>query len=138
MGFDMVEFALVIFVVVSALAARAFYVNGWAWRTTKAGRGVLWGLVVAPLAALLIGAIGGCTRVDVFAGLEATRHLSPQCERGGASDQVTSNLGIEGCRTVSGDKRTELCGVYRHHSCAISPDRESYDGVGFLVKRRIY
>lgn len=134
----MMEFAIIIFVAVSALAGRAFYVNGWAWRTTKAGRGVLWGLVVAPLLALLIGMIGGCTRVDVFAGLESTKTLSPQCDAGGASDRITSNLGVEGCRKVSEDGRTELCGVYRHHSCAISPDRESYDGVGFLVKRRVY
>lgn len=134
----MIEFALIILVIVSALAARAFYVNGWAWRTTKAGRGVLWGLVVAPLAAFLIGMIGGCTRVDVFAGLESTKNLSPQCETGGASDRITSNLGVEGCRTVSEDGRTELCGVYRHHSCAISSDRESYDGIGFFVSRRIW
>lgn len=133
----MIEFALLIFVTVSALAARAFYVNGWAWRKTRAGRGVLFGLIVAPLAALLIGALGGCTSVDVFAGLEHTKNLSPQCENGGASDRITSNLGVEGCRTVSEDGRTQLCGVYRHHSCAISPDRESYDGVGFFVSRRI-
>lgn len=133
----MIEFALVIFVAVAALAARAFYVNGWAWRKTKAGRGVLFGLIVAPVTAILIGMIG-CTRVDVFAGLESTKNQSPQCDSGGASDRIASNLGVEACRTVSADRRTELCGVYRHHSCAISPDRESYDGVGFLVKRRVY
>lgn len=134
----MIEFTLIILVAVAALAARAFYINGWAWRTTRAGRGILWGLVIAPLAAVLIGMIGGCTRVDVFAGLESTKNQSPQCESAGASDRITSNLGVEGCRTISEDGRTEACGVYRHHSCAISPDRESYDGVGFLVKRRIY
>ena len=134
----MMEFALAIFITVLTLAGLAFAHHGWAWRKTKAGRGVLFGLVVAPLAALLIGSVGGCTRVDVFAGLESTKNLSPQCENGGASDRITSNLGIEGCRIVSADGKSELCGAYRHHSCAISPDRESYDGVGFLVKRRIY
>jgi hypothetical protein len=133
----MIEFALTIFIAVLLLAIRAFYVNGWAWRKTKAGRGVLFGLLVAPVTAILISMIG-CARVDVFAGLESTKNLSPQCDTGGASDRITSNLGVEGCRTVSDDGRTELCGVYRHHSCAISPDRESYDGVGFLVKRRVY
>lgn len=134
----MIEFALIIFIAVTALAIRAFYINGWAWRKTKEGRGVLFGLIVAPLLALLIGSLSGCQRVDVFAGLESTKKISPQCENGGASDRITSNLGVEGCRTVSKDGKTEVCGVYRHHSCAISPDRESYDGVGFLVKRRIY
>lgn len=134
----MIEFALVIFVAVAALAARAFYVNGWAWRKTRAGRGVIFGLVVAPLAALLIGFIGGCARVDVFAGLESTKNLSPQCDPGGASDRITSNLGAQGCRTISKDERTELCGVYRHHSCAIGADRESYDAFGFFVSRRIW
>lgn len=134
----MLEFALSIFITVVILAATAFTHYGWAWRKTKEGRGVLFGLLVAPLAALLIGSLGGCARVDVFAGLEHTKNLSPQCENGGASDRITSNLGVEGCRAVSEDGRTELCGVYRHHSCAISPDRESYDGVGFLVKRRVY
>jgi hypothetical protein len=134
----MIEFTLIIFIAVAALAIRAFYVNGWAWRKTRVGQGMLWGLVIAPLAALLIGSLGGCARIDVFAGLESTKNLSPQCETSGASDSITSNLGVEACRTVSADRRTELCGVYRHHSCAISPDRESYDGVGFLVKRRVY
>ncbi len=134
----MIKFAIIIFIVVSFLSLKALSHYGWAWRKTKAGRGVLFGLIVAPLAALLIGSLGGCTRVDVFAGLESTKNLSPQCENGGASDRITSNLGIEGCRIVSADGKSELCGAYRHHSCAISPDRESYDGVGFLVKRRVY
>lgn len=134
----MIEFALLIAISVSALAARALYVNGWAWRKSRLGRGVLAGLILGPLAALLIGALGGCVRVDVFAGLESTKKLSPQCESGGSSDRITSNLGVQGCRTVSEDGRTELCGVYRHHSCAISEDRESYDAFGFFVSRRIW
>ncbi len=134
----MIEFAFVVFVAVAALAARAFYHHGWAWRKTKAGRGVLFGLIVAPLAALLIGSLGGCTRVDVFAGLEATKNLSPQCDRGGASDRITSNLGVQGCREISKDRRTKLCGVYRHHSCAIGSDDQSYDAIGYFVSRRIW
>lgn len=134
----MIEFAILIFVSVLILAGIAFRHYGWAWRKTKEGRGVLLGLIVAPLLALLIGSLSGCQRVDVFAGLESTKNISPQCENGGASDRITSNLGVEGCRTVSRDGKTEVCGVYRHHSCAISPDRESYDGVGFFVSRRIW
>lgn len=134
----MIEFAIIIFIAVAALSVRAFYVNGWAWRKTRAGRGVLFGLIIAPLAALLIGAVGGCTSVEVFAGLEHTKNLSPQCETGGASDRITSNLGVQACRSISDDGRTELCGVYRHHSCAIGADRESYDAGGFFVSRRIW
>lgn len=134
----MKEFVWVIAIAVSILAIVVFCHYGWGWRKTKAGRGVLFGLFVAPLLAALVGMLGGCARVDVFAGLESTKNVSPQCEDSGASNRVTSNLGIEGCRGLSADGRTELCSVYRHHSCAISPDRESYDGFGFLVKRRIY
>lgn len=133
----MIEFALVIFVAVAALAARAFYVNGWAWRKTKAGRGVIFGLIVAPVTAILIGMIG-CTRVDVFAGMESTKNLSPQCDRGGASDRITSNFGVQACREISKDRRTTLCGVYRHHSCAIGSDDKSYDAIGYFVSRRIW
>jgi hypothetical protein len=125
------EFVLIMSATVLGLVLMSFA------RTGKCDRRILFGLVVAPLAAVLIGMIG-CARVDVFAGIEATKNLSPQCDTGGASDRITSNLGVEACSTVSEDGRTELCGVYRHHSCAISPDRESYDGVGFLVKRRVY
>lgn len=134
----MKEFVIVIAVAVFILACIAFHHYGWGWRKTKSGRRVLFGLIVAPLLAALVGLIGGCARVDVFAGLESTKNLSPQCEDIGASNRITSNLGIEGCRGLSSDGRTEICGVYRHHSCAISIDRETYDAVGFQVKRTIW
>lgn len=134
----MFEFAGVILIFVSALAVLTTRHHGCRWWTTKSGRGVAFGLFLAPLAALAIGMLGGCSTVDVYAGLESTKNLSPQCETGGANDKLTRNLGVEACRIVSADGRTRLCGVYRHHSCAISEDRESYDAFGLSVTRRIW
>ena len=134
----MIEFACTILVVVTVLALLSTRHHGVKWWLTDAGKRVAFGLFLAPLVALIIGSLGGCTRVDVFAGIEATKNLSPMCEPGGVNDNLTSNLGIEGCHTISADSRTELCAVYRHHSCAISQDEQSYDGVGLTVKRRIW
>lgn len=134
----MKEFAFIIAGIVLMLAALTTRHHGWSWWKTQEGKRVAFGLFLAPLVALLIGVIGGCTHVDVFAGLERTKNLSPMCDPGGADDRITSNHGVEACRVVSEDGRTRLCGVYRHHSCAISQDRESYDAFGLSVTRRIY
>lgn len=121
--------------------------QGWGSLKTKDGKFILFGLFAAPTAAvvvvLLLGLLGGCANVkdpyiEVYAGLEGTHNVSPQCMRGGANDQITSNLGAQVCTGVSKDKGTIVCSVYRHHSCAISPDNKSYDAIGVSVSRRVY
>lgn len=130
------SFIFILLAAVLALAAWATVHYGFTWWTSKDGKRVAYGLILAPVIAGAIALLGGCTSAEVFAGLEATKNLSPQCEAGGASDQVTSNLGLRGCRVLNDG--TELCSVYRHHSCAISPDRESYDAIGFEVSKEVW
>jgi len=135
------EFAAVIALFVLGLLIRAVYINGWGWLKTREGKGVLFGLIGAPLVALLIGALGGCAgpqKIQVFAGLEATKGQSPMCEAGGASDRLTSNLGVKHLITISKDGRTRIENTLRHHSCAITEDREGYDAFGMTVTRDLY
>lgn len=131
-------FAGIIFLFVAGLGVRATVHHGFKWWKTKGGKRVAFGLILGPAAVWLLGSLGGCSSVEVYAGLERTKSISPQCDQGGADDQLTSNLGLRGCRVLSSDGRTTLCGVYRHHSCAISQDRESYDAFGATVTREIY
>lgn len=133
------EFAFYILLFVLVLVIATTHHEGLKWWVTKKGKRVAFGLFLAPTAAILIGMIGGCTTVDVYAGLERTKNLSPMCDPGGADDKLTSNIGVVGCRVVSDDGRTRLCGLYRHHSCAISQDSKSYDTTAAIkVTRRIY
>lgn len=135
----MKEFVLLITGIVLALFGIAVRHYGTAWLKTRAGKGVLFGLFVAPLIALLLGLVSGCAhsnRVEVFAGIEQTKSRSPQCEPGGASDRLTSNLGVQWTGIVSEDRRTEMAVGYRHHSCAITPDAESYDAI-FIETTRV-
>lgn len=124
------QFAAIVFVVVLVLFIRLFWVKNFDWFGTHESKRILFGLVAAPLVALLLAFIGGCASkntVSVFAGIENTHQLSPMCDRGGASDRATSNLGLEYAGELTQDGRTKLLIGYRHHSCAISDDAESYD-----------
>jgi hypothetical protein len=143
----MFEFAGLIFAAVLFLFVILVRKQGWASLKTRDGKFTLFGLFFAPAAAVtvafLLSLLGGCANfkdpyVEVYAGLEGTHNVSPQCMRGGANDQITSNLGAQVCSSISKDKDTIVCGVYRHHSCAISPDSKSYDAIGVSVSRRVY
>lgn len=143
----MLEFVVLITVVVAYLLYKTIRYYGITWVKTREGKGVLFGLLAAPVVAiviaLLLSLISGCSYikdpyVEVYAGVERTKNLSPQCERGGADDKLTSNLGVNLCTTASKDGKTTACVVYRHHSCAITEDDRSYDAFGFQVSRRAY
>jgi hypothetical protein len=68
----------------------------------------------------------------VFAGLEATQKVSPQCYDGGVNDRLTSNLGVQ--QYLVGYKAIDLVANYTHHSCAINRDRLGYDALGLQVR----
>lgn len=143
---SMISFTLLTLVVVLVLLVVAVKHNGLSWLKTREGKGVLFGVFLAPLSALVIVAVltfflSGCSSnryVEVYAGVEQTKKQSPMCEQGGASDTLTSNLGVSACDSVSSDGNTVLCATYRHHSCAITPDDQQYDAFGVTLNRRIY
>jgi hypothetical protein len=68
------------------------------------------------------------THTQIFAGVDNTFKVSPQCYEGGVNDSLTSNLGVRQHLIGYGD--VDLFGQYTHHSCATNQDRFGYDAYG--------
>lgn len=115
---------------------------------TKEGHGVARGLVLAPvvilifalLMSILPGNANAQTRgawfndASVFMGIDRTKKISPQCHAGGYDERSTSNMGVRANVWQSPSGNVRLNGKYTHHSCAINPDRNSYDALGVEVE----
>ena len=111
--------------------------------STREGRGILKGIVIA-VTFLVVGAgittlLSGCSGTylndaSIYGGLDYPRDPSPQCRQAGADDRSTSNLGLKLnlYQSETGLFRTNA--KYTHHSCAFSPDRNTYDAVGIEVE----
>lgn len=125
---------------------------GRSWRdyfATKDGMGILKGIVLAPIVILILAALfmllpgrasAGTWLNDasVFAGLDYTRKLSPQCERNEVDERGTSNLGLRLNLWESDSRRVRLNSKYTHHSCALGPDDRQYDAVGVELEWRVW
>lgn len=66
----------------------------------------------------------------VFAGVDYTRKVSPQCVPGSMHDRLTSNMGMGLNMWQSPSRKVWLDLQWTHHSCVIGVDRNSYDGFG--------
>ena len=71
------------------------------------------------------------THTTIFAGLDSTQKVSPQCYAGDVNDRLTSNLGVQ--QHLVGYKDIDLYAKYQHHSCATNQDSNGYDAVGLGV-----
>lgn len=69
----------------------------------------------------------------VFAGVDHTKKVSPQCVAGSAQDSLTSNMGMGLNLWQSPSRKVHVDFQYTHHSCVIGVDRNSYDGAGIRV-----
>lgn len=113
---------------------------------TRDGKGVLKGIVLAVVFAVglaVLFSLGGCSGTyvndaSVYAGLDRTKKLSPQCEATGADDRTTSNLGVRVNLYESADERFRTNAKYTHHSCAFSPDDRQYDAVGVELEYKLW
>lgn len=108
------------------------------------GKGALFGIALAVLIPVLIAGVVTVAKADevkylqdtvIFAGIDSTKKLSPQCYEGGVNDRFTSNLGIT--QHLVGYKDVSSHIMYTHHSCAINRDLRSYDAIGFRIEWRI-
>ncbi|AXY83379.1 hypothetical protein [Acidovorax phage ACPWH] len=120
--------------------------------STKEGKGVARGIVLAPLVVVLIALVGWLllpksahaqgiqipgtwfNDASVFMGIDRTKKLSPMCGAGGYDERSTSNLGAKMNIWQSPSGNVRFNGMYTHHSCAINPDNRSYDAVGVQVE----
>ena len=104
---------------------------------TRTGLGILKGIVMAIGAALAITVLSSVAEADeavwfkdaeIFAGLEATQRVSPQCVAGGVDDKTTSNLGMR--VNIYSNEQFRINSKYTHHSCAFGEDDAGYDAFG--------
>lgn len=130
-----------------------------AYLKTRDGQGVAKGFILAPIIIIVIGllmfllpgkasaenkpldlTIPGTFFNDasVFMGIDRTRKQSPQCHAGGYDDRSTSNMGFRVNVWQSPSKNVRVNAQYTHHSCAINPDRNSYDALGVQVEWLIW
>jgi len=113
---------------------------------TKDGKGILKGIVLAVVFAVglaVLFSLGGCSGTylndaSVYAGLDHTKKLSPQCEATGPDDRTTSNLGVRVNLYESADERFRTNAKYTHHSCAFSPDDRQYDALGVELEYKLW
>lgn len=87
----------------------AWRLRGRSWReyfSTRDGKGILKGIILAPgvilLIALALALLPSCAQAgtwfndaSVYAGLDWTKKLSPQCDPNPVDDRGTSNLGFK-------------------------------------------
>ena len=73
---------------------------------------------------------------SVFIGIDYHKDGSVFCQAPGVSDEMNSNLGMNIEVYSYGDH--SLSGNYTHHSCALNPDVNTYDGVGFKYEWKIW
>lgn len=64
------------------------------------------------------------------------KEQSIQCIEGGANDRITSNIMLGTSAIKYG--RTDVALYYRHNSCAVSRDRNSYDALGVAVEVKLW
>lgn len=113
---------------------------------TRTGLGILKGIVIAvgfALGLAFLGGLVGCSGsylngASVYAGLDRTKKLSPQCEDVGPDVHTTSNLGLRLNLYQSQDERFRTNAKYTHHSCAFSPDDRQYDALGLEMEYKLW
>jgi hypothetical protein len=113
---------------------------------TRTGLGILKGIVIVLVLAFVvagIGALSGCSgtymnNASVYAGLEHTKKVSPQCQLGSVDDHTTSNLGARLNLYTSADGTYSTNSKYTHHSCAFGRDQKSYDAIGIEAEYRFW
>lgn len=119
-----------------------------AYFSDRTGLGILKGVALA-LAVILLSFLASWAFADdkegsylnyvsIYAGLDYTKNESPLCEPVGVDSHTTSNMGFRANLYESYGKQFSVNSKYTHHSCAFSPDENSYDAVGVEIEYRLW
>ncbi len=162
----MIENAYIFIILLLAilLSYMAWKLKGLSWKeyfSTKDGLGILKGIVLAPVAIIILAIIlyfilpsaqadDGFDPIkpfkygtwfndaSVFAGLDYTKKRSPQCDANIIDDRGTSNLGVRLNIWQSASKDIRLNSKYTHHSCALGSDDRQYDAIGVELEWTVW
>ena len=142
--------ALLLVIVGAYLFLRLRNNGGFSYFKTEEGKGILKGIVLAIAFFLVVGTsltvlstnakaqnLHQGTWVNdfsVFAGLDFTKNVSPQCEPNSVDERGTSNIGINLNIWESASKNVRVNSRYTHHSCALGRDRDAYDALGVQLE----
>ena len=120
--------------------------NWPAYFSTKTGKGILKGIILAPAVILLIAFVLSLlpsrasaewlNDASVFAGIDYTKKLSPMCDQNETDDQGTSNLGFR--INVWQHDAVRVNTKYSHHSCVLGTDNRTYDALGVEVEWQVW
>ena len=138
---------LIMFVVGMVVVVAIFYIirvrqNPLEYFATDDGLGILKGIVLAILFAVVLGtgskAFAGewFTTGEVEAGIDTTLSPSPMCKEGGVDDRSTSSIGAN--VTIYEEGRFSVKGTYTHHSCVFGIDDDGYDAVGVKLVFKLW
>jgi len=107
----------------------------------QAGGGIIAAMLIVAYFVFMIGEVVAeeskwLDSGSIFVGIDYHKDGSVFCQDIGVSDELNSNLGanIEVYRYGS----HSISGNYTHHSCALNPDVNTYDGVGFKYEWKIW
>ena len=143
---DAILFVCLLLAVVLGYTAYKLPISQWReYFSTRTGKGILKGIVLAPLAIIVIALIMSLfnaasaqgrwfTEAGVFIGLDSTLKQSPQCQVNAVDNRGTSNLGAFVNIWQSQSDRLQVNFKYTHHSCALGADRNAYDAFGVELR----
>jgi len=108
----------------------------------QAALGIMGAMLVAAFIVFLFGQVVKAEESkwfdsgSVFIGIDYHKDGSVFCQDIGVSDELNSNLGMN--IEVYRYGNHSLSGNYTHHSCALNPDVNTYDGAGFKYEWKIW
>jgi len=107
----------------------------------QAAGGIILAMLIVAFFVFMIGQVAAeegkwLDKGSVFIGIDYHKDGSVFCQGTGVSDELNSNLGANIEVYSYGDH--SLSGNYTHHSCALNPDVNTYDGIGFKYEWRIW
>lgn len=141
------------FMVAILLLYMTIKLKGKSWKkffATKEGKGILKGIILAPVVILLIALVmhfipsaqaqsgSWLNDASVFAGIDRTHKQSPQCDRNDTDNRGTSNLGAKLNIWQSDSKNVRVNSKYTHHSCVLGSDARQYDAIGIELEWRVW